>query len=71
VGHDVSENWVNFSPIQQAMLRFRRMRTLQKFVAVHGSVHNHFNAERHLYNRSNFKLNSAAALAEWRGLCTV
>jgi putative transposase len=53
---------------EQAMLRFRRMRTLQKFVAVHASVHNHFNAERHLYSRSNFKLNRAAALTEWRGL---
>jgi putative transposase len=54
---------------ERAMLRFRRMQTLQKFVAVHGSVHNHFNAERHLYTRSNFKLNRAAALTEWRGLC--
>jgi putative transposase len=45
------------------------MRTLQKFVAVHGSVHNHFNQERRLYKRSNFKLNSAAALTEWRGIC--
>ena len=54
---------------ERAMLRFRRLRSLQKFVAVHGSVHNHFNAERHLYSRSNFKLNRAAALTEWRGLC--
>ena len=54
---------------ERAMLRFRRMRTLQKFAAVHGSVHNHFNAERHLYSRSNFKLKRAAALTEWRGLC--
>ncbi len=53
---------------ERAMLRFRRMRTLQKFVAVHASVHNHFNTERHLYSRANFKLNRAAALAEWRGL---
>jgi putative transposase len=53
---------------ERAMLRFRRMRTLQKFVAVHASVHNHFNQERHLYNRSSFKLNRAAALTEWRGL---
>jgi putative transposase len=53
---------------ERAMLRFRRMRTLQKFVAVHASVHNHFNQERHLYNRSNFNLNRAAALTEWRGL---
>jgi len=54
---------------ERAMLRFRRMRTLQKFVAVHGSAHNHFNAERHLYGRPNFKHNRAAALTEWRGLC--
>ncbi len=53
---------------ERAVLRFRRMRTLQKFVAVHASVHNHFNQERSLYSRSNFKLNRAAALAEWRGL---
>ena len=56
---------------ERAMLRFRRMRTLQKFVAVHSSVHNHFNQERSLYSRSNFKLNRAAALAEWRDLCAV
>ena len=53
---------------ERAMLRFRRMRSLQKFVAVHATVHNHFNTERHLYARANFKLNRDAALAEWRGL---
>ncbi len=50
------------------MLRFRHMRTLQKFSAVHASVHNHFNQESHLHSRSNFKLNRTAALAEWRQL---
>jgi putative transposase len=54
---------------ERAMLRFRRMRSLQKFVAVHASVCNHFNSERSLYSRPNFKLNRATALAEWRGLC--
>ena len=58
-----------FRPRERAMLRFRRMRTLQKFAAVHASIHNHFNQERHLCNRSNFKLNRAAALSEWRGPC--
>jgi putative transposase len=53
---------------ERAMLRFRQMRCLQKFAAVHSSVHNHFNQERHLHSRDNFKLNRAAALAEWRGL---
>ena len=54
---------------ERAMQRFRRMRTLQKFVAVHSSVHNHFNTERALYSRANFKANRTAALAEWRDLC--
>ena len=55
---------------ERAMLRFRRMRSLQKFAAVHSSVHNHFNQERHLNSRQNFKLNRAVALAEWRQLCS-
>jgi len=54
---------------ERAMLRFRRMRSLQKFASVHASVYNHFNQERSLSNRTNFKLNRAAALDEWRGLC--
>jgi putative transposase len=53
---------------ERAMLRFRKMRSLQKFVTVHASVHIHFNQERSLYSRKNFKLNRAAALAEWRQL---
>ncbi len=54
---------------ERTMLRFRRVRSLQKFVAVHASVFNHFNQARSYYSRSNFKLNRAAALAEWRDLC--
>ncbi len=54
---------------ERAMLRFRRMRNLQKFASVHASVHNHFNQERHLCSRQNFKLNRTAALSEWRALC--
>ena len=42
---------------ERAMSRFRRKRTLQKFFSVHASIHSHFNQERHLYSRSNFKLN--------------
>ena len=53
---------------ERAMQRFRSMRSLQKFTAVHASVCNHFNQERALYNRDNFKLNRAVALAEWRQL---
>ena len=53
---------------ERAMTKFRSAKSLQKFTAVHASVHNHFNQERHLYSRKNFKLNRSAALAEWRQL---
>ena len=55
---------------ERSMFRFRQMQCLQKFAAVHSSVHNHFNQERHLYSRDNFKLNRSAALTEWRQLCS-
>ncbi|MCL5779325.1 IS6 family transposase [Limibaculum sp. FT325] len=55
---------------ERAMLRFRRMRSLQTFAAVHSSVHNLFNSERHLHSRNNFKLSRPAALKEWRQLCS-
>ena len=54
---------------ERAMLRFRRMRSLQKFASVHASVSNHFNQDRNLSSRHHFKLNRSAALCEWRGLC--
>ncbi len=52
----------------EAMAKFRDVKTLQKFAAAHASIHNHFNQDRHLNRRDNFKQNRAAALAEWRHL---
>jgi putative transposase len=51
---------------ERAMGKFRSVKSLQKFTSIHSSVHNHFNQERHLYNREDFKLNRSTALAEWR-----
>jgi len=53
---------------ERAMLRFRRMKTLQKFSSVHASVHNHFNQERHLISRDLYRERRSAALAEWRAV---
>ena len=53
---------------ERAMAKFRSPATLQKFASVHASIHNHFNQERHLYNRQVFKFNRTVALAEWRSL---
>ena len=50
------------------MAKFRSAKSLQKFASIHSSVHNHFNQDRHLYNRDNVKLNRSTALAEWRQL---
>jgi len=54
---------------EYAMLKFRLRQTLQKFSSIHSSVYNHFNQERHLTSRDNFKLQRNDALAEWRQLC--
>ena len=51
-----------------AMARFRDIKTLQKFAAVHASIHNHFNHQRLLNRRDTFKQHRATALAQWRQL---
>jgi len=78
IGNEVRQKtgrWLNnraenshqpFRRREKAMAKFRSAKSLQKFVSVHSSVHNHFNQERHLYNRQIFKLKRTAALAEWR-----
>jgi len=53
---------------ERAMAKFRSTKSLQKFVSVHASIHNHFNKDRHLESRENFKTYRSAALAEWRQL---
>ena len=54
---------------EYAMLKFRRMRSLQKFASIHSSVFNHFNKERHLNSRVTYKVQREAALVEWQKLC--
>jgi putative transposase len=54
---------------EYAMMKFRRMRSLQKFVSIHASVFNHFNKERHLNSRVTYKVQREAALVEWQQLC--
>ena len=47
---------------ERAMLRFRRMKSLQKFASVQANVHNHFNSQRHLVDRETYKTSRSAAL---------
>ena len=64
----VENSHLPFRRRERAMLRFRQMKTLQKFASVHASLHNHFNQERHLTDRQTYKERRSAALAEWSNL---
>lgn len=78
IGNEVRQEtgrWLNnraenshqpFRRRERAMAKFRSAKSLQKFASIHSSVHNHFNQERHLYNRQNFKINRSTSLAQWR-----
>jgi putative transposase len=61
---------LSFRRRARAMLRFRRMETLQKFASVYADVHNHFALERHLIDRQRCKERRSAAMAEWQILAS-
>ena len=64
----VENSHLPFRRRERAMLRFRQMKSLQKFASVHANVHNHFNAQRHLIDRQTYKTARSAALAECQNL---
>lgn len=64
----VENSHLPFRRCERAMLRFRQMKSLQKFTSVHASLHNHFNQERHLVDRQTYKQRRSAALAERQNL---
>lgn len=55
---------------ERVMWRFRQIKLLQKFASVHANVRNHFNLDRQLTTRQNYKIARSAALAEWQNLLT-
>jgi putative transposase len=71
----VCGRWINnraenshqpFRRREGAMAKFRDIKTLQKFSSTHASIHNHFNHQRHLILRDEYKQNREAALIEWQ-----
>ena len=54
---------------EHAMLRFRRMQSLQKFATVHSSVYNHFNLRRPICSRewpwSSMPVTSSSPRYQW------
>ncbi|MEO9824265.1 MAG: IS6 family transposase [Paracoccaceae bacterium] len=66
--NQVENSHLPFRRRERAMLRFRQMKSPQKFASAHANVHNHFNAQRHLVDRETYKTSRSAALAEWQNL---
>lgn len=64
----VENSRLPFRRRERAMLRFRQMKSLQKFSSVHAAFHNHFNQDRHLISRESYKAQRSAALAECQTL---
>ena len=62
----VENSHLPFRRRERAMLRFRQMKSLQKFASVHANLHNHFNLERHIVDRKTYKERRKAAVAAWR-----
>lgn len=50
--------------------RYRQMKTLQKFSAVHAAFHNHFNQDRHLIISKTQKAQRSATPTEWKMIAT-
>jgi putative transposase len=66
----VENSHLPFRRRERAMLRFRQMKSLQKFASVRGSIRNHFSQERHLIDRQTYRERRSAALAEWQQLAS-
>ncbi|WP_201290837.1 DDE-type integrase/transposase/recombinase, partial [Croceibacterium salegens] len=62
----VENSHLPFRRRERAMLRFRRMKSLQKFASLHANVRDQFNKERHLADIEANNICRLAALAEWQ-----
>ena len=51
---------------ERAMQLFRKEETLQTSTSIHSQIYNHFNGERHLVNRQQFKEFRSEAYSGWR-----
>jgi len=64
----VENSHLPFRRRERAILRFRKVKSLQKFASVHANVHIHFNLERPSSTPQTYKTRRSAAQAEWQSL---
>src|SRR5215469_8788192 len=51
---------------ERKLQRFKSAPSAQRFLSMHGTVHNTFNFQRHLISRSTLRIFRAEATAEWQ-----
>src|ERR1700749_1211181 len=56
---------------ERKMQRFKSARSAQRFLNMHGAVHNAFNFQRHLISRSTLRIFRAEATAQWQDAVAV
>jgi putative transposase len=52
---------------ERKLQRFKSARSAQRFLSMHGAVHNTFYLQRHLISRSTLRIFRAEATAVWQG----
>ena len=67
--NQVENSHLHFRRRERGMNKFRLMRSLQKFTAIHSSFLNHFNHQRHLENRQTFKNLRQNSVDSWKEIC--
>ncbi len=60
---------LHFRRRERGMNKFRSMGSLQKFTSIHATFLNHFNHQRHIESRTQFKNLRNASLAQWQEVC--
>ena len=60
---------LHFRRRERGMNKFRSMKSLQKFISMQSVFQNHFNHQRHLENRDNFKNLRQNSVDQWRTIC--
>jgi transposase-like protein len=56
---------------ERKLQRFKSARSAQRFLNMHGTVHNTFNFQRHLISRSTLRIFRAEATAQWQDAVVV
>ena len=67
--NQVENSHLHFRRREKMMNKFRSHKSLQKFTSIHSIFLNHFNHQRHIETRQNFKNLRQASLESWNNIC--